>query len=223
MIGAGTPEGTESLAKVETDLAAKAMVAPVLMEMASLETEETALVALASREKAAMARVVLEEWVLVVPEPREEGTTSLVLAPQGMAAVMASVVAHASLEAMEAQMVQAPAAVMAQAALEAPESWGADADGARGLRGMAEVAARGSRAAGCWRARIHHGVPSPREGRGAWTARHGGGCGEGIGIVGSRGERIASPPSKSFCESRRGYDSGGRAGGVGGRFAARRR
>jgi hypothetical protein len=141
MIGAGTPGGTESLAKVLTDFAAKAMVAPVLMEMASLETEETAL---ASREKAAMARVVLEEWVLVVPEPREEGTTSLVLAPLGMAAVMASVVAHASLEAMEAQMVQAPAAVMAQAALEAPESWGAGVDGARGLRGMAEVAARGS-------------------------------------------------------------------------------
>jgi hypothetical protein len=40
------------------------------MEMASLETAETALVALASREKAATARVVLEEWVLVVPEPR---------------------------------------------------------------------------------------------------------------------------------------------------------
>jgi hypothetical protein len=61
---------TESLAKVETALPGKAMVAPVLMEMASLETAETALVALASREKAATARVVLEEWVLVVPEPR---------------------------------------------------------------------------------------------------------------------------------------------------------
>jgi hypothetical protein len=45
--------------------------------------------------------------------------------------------------------------------------------------------------------------------------------GGGLEIVGSRGERIASPPSKSFRESRRGYDSGGRAGGGGGRFAAR--
>lgn len=107
---------TESLAKVETALPGKAMVAPVLMEMASLETAETALVALASREKAATARVVLEEWVLVVPEPREEGTASLVLAPQGMAAVMASVVSQASLEATAAwALAQAPAA------LEAPE------------------------------------------------------------------------------------------------------
>jgi hypothetical protein len=31
--------------------------------------------------------------------------------------------------------------------------------GARGLRGMAEVAACGSRATGCWRAWIHHGMP----------------------------------------------------------------
>jgi hypothetical protein len=38
----------------------------------------------------------------------------------------------------------------------------------------------------------------------------------GLEIVGSRGERIASPPSKSFRESRCGYDSGGRAGGGGG-------
>jgi hypothetical protein len=52
----------------------------------------------------------------VVPEPREEGTASLVLAPQGMAAVMASVVSQASLEATAAwALVQAPAA------LEAPE------------------------------------------------------------------------------------------------------
>lgn len=144
----------ESLEKVVTALVAratpgevaKAMVALVLMEVASLETAETALVALASRqkaatalevalasrEKAATAMVVLvltemEGWVLVVPasrEAQEEGTASLVLAPQGMAA-MASV-AQASLEATAWALVQAPVAAMAMAlvapvALEAPE------------------------------------------------------------------------------------------------------
>lgn len=154
----------ESLEKVVTALVAratpgevaKAMVALVLMEVASLETAETALVALASRqkaatalesrdqaatalevalasrEKAATAMVVLvltemEGWVLVVPasrEAQEEGTASLVLAPQGRAAMES--VAQASLEATAWALVQAPVAAMAMAlvapvALEAPE------------------------------------------------------------------------------------------------------
>jgi protein required for attachment to host cells len=144
----------ESLEKVVTALVAratpgevaKAMVALVLMEVASLETAETALVALASRQKAATALEValesrekaatpmvvlvlteMEGWVLVVPasrEAQEEGTASLVLAPQGRAAMES--VAQASLEATAWALVQAPVAAMAMAlvapvALEAPE------------------------------------------------------------------------------------------------------
>jgi hypothetical protein len=144
----------ESLEKVVTALVAretpgevvKAMVALVLMEVASLETAETALVALESRQKAATALEValesrekaatpmvvlvlteMEGWVLVVPasrEAQEEGTASLVLAPQGRAAMES--VAQASLEATAWALVQAPVAAMAMAlvapvALEAPE------------------------------------------------------------------------------------------------------
>ena len=98
-LGPGHLGEMESLEKVVTTLAsratpgeaAKAMVALVLMEMASLEKAETALVALASQEKAATAMEVtlaspekaataivvlvlteMEEWVRVVPASREE-------------------------------------------------------------------------------------------------------------------------------------------------------
>jgi hypothetical protein len=37
----------------------------------------------------------------------------------------------------------------------------------------------------------------------------------GSGLLVAAANGLPSPPSKSFCESRRGYDSGGRAGGVG--------
>ena len=80
-LGPGHLEEMESLEKVVTALAApvmlgevaKAMVALVLMEMASLEKAETALVALASREQAGME-------LAVALASREKAATAMVVA-----------------------------------------------------------------------------------------------------------------------------------------------